>query len=48
MDYRHSHQEKEKGQDYDESFKDLRYRKFIWKWEKEIIESVVLKKKQCY
>jgi len=43
MDYRYSHQAKEKGQDYDESFAVLPYRRFIWEWEKETIKNAVLK-----
>ena len=44
MDYRDSHKAKEKGRDYDESFADLPYRRFIWEWERGIIKRTVLEK----
>ena len=43
MDYRQALQAKEKGRDYDESFADLPYLRFIWEWEKEVIKNTLRK-----
>jgi ubiquinone/menaquinone biosynthesis C-methylase UbiE len=43
IDYRNSHTAQDKGISYQKSFTDLKYRKYIWSWEKKILNKVLKK-----
>jgi SAM-dependent methyltransferase len=43
MDYRISHIEPKKGILYDKSFSDFPYRRYVWDWEQQVLESILSK-----
>jgi ubiquinone/menaquinone biosynthesis C-methylase UbiE len=43
IDYRESHKAPEKGMSYQKGFNDMKYRKYIWSWEKKILIEIMNK-----